>query len=98
MKVIIKHSQDSIDPIGAYTNDEFPNILSSLEREYSSAISLKYPEAEIDFIHGDYCGKSIVVSTGLDDPSDIEDDIQVLCEDVYSVGNWIWVGIPLTYH
>lgn len=86
MKIIIRHDQSSIDPSATYTDEQFPQVKESLEREYTKAIIAEYPDAEIEFEDStDY--KSIVVkSSGLDDPSEIEDNIQRICETVFETG------------
>jgi len=89
MKITIKHSQDSVDPSASYSDDQFEEVINSLEGEYAREIKKVYPDAKIDFERGDYCGKSIIVSdTGIEDPSDDEDEIQRICESVYETGNF----------
>jgi hypothetical protein len=91
MKITIKHDQSSIDPNTTYSDEQFESVIDSLEREYESEIRKSYPEAEIEFERGDYCGAGIIVTdTGLDDPSDDQDEIQRICELVYETGNF-WV-------
>lgn len=91
MKITIKHDQNSIDHNATCSDEQFESVIDSLENEYEREIKKAYPNAEIDFERGDYCGKSIIITdTGLDDPCDDEDEIQRICELVYETGNF-WV-------
>ena len=86
MKITIRHDQNSIDPSATYTDEQFPQVQASLEREYTKAILAEYPDAEIEFEDSAdiYC--LIVKTSGLDDPSEIEDNIQRITETVFETG------------
>jgi len=89
MNITIKHSQNTIDPNATYSDEQFEEVLESLEREYERELKNVYPHAEINFEREDYCGSSILVTdTGLDDPSDDAFEIQRICELVYETGNF----------
>jgi len=90
MKITIRHDQSSIDPSATYTDEQFPQVKSALEREYTKAILAEYPEAEIEFEDSTDTHCLIVKNTGLDDPSEIEDNIQRLTETVFETGNF-WI-------
>jgi hypothetical protein len=84
MKITISHDQTTIDPSATYSEAEFADVQKQLETEYKRAIRAEYPEAEIDFAGTDTT-YSIHV-TGLDDPREIEADIQRICEEVFETG------------
>ncbi len=88
MKITISHDQDSIDPSATYTDEQFGDVRDSLETEYTNALKKEFPEAEIEFIHGNDTRSIRVEETGMDDPSDIEDDVQRICELVFETGNF----------
>ena len=88
MKITISHTQSSIDPSATYTDEQFPNVLESLESEYEKAILAEYPDAEIEFKNEDSTYSVRVTQTGLDDPSEIEDNVQRICESVFETGNF----------
>ena len=86
MKITIRHDQSSIDPSATYTAEQFAEVKDSLEREYTKALLAQYPDAEIKFEDSSDT-KSIVVKTaGLDDPIEIEDNIQRITETVFEAG------------
>ena len=91
MNITITHDQNSIDPSATYSDDQFIEVQSSLESEYLKNLKKEFPDAEIDFCHGDSGGKDIAVTgTGLNYPYDIEDEVQRICESVFETGNF-WV-------
>lgn len=88
MKITISHDQDSIDPSATYSNEQFEEVRESLETEYKSALKKEFPEAEVEFIHGNDTRSIRVEGAGADDPSDIEDEVQRICELVFETGNF----------
>jgi len=80
MKITISHDQDTIDPSATYSDEQFAEFKASLETEYEAAILKEYPEAEVDCSGTDTTYAIRVTETGMDDPSDIETDIQRICE------------------
>jgi hypothetical protein len=88
MKITISHDQDSIDPSATYSDDQFAEVKAALEAEYEKAILATYPDAEIDFGGSDTTYAIRVTGTGMDDPSEIEQDVQGICESVFETGNF----------
>jgi len=86
MKIIIRHDQNSIDPSATCTDDQFPQIKSALEREYTKAILSEYPDADIDFEDSNDTHWLVVKNSGLDDPSEIHFNIQRITETVFETG------------
>ncbi len=86
MKITIRHDQNSIDPNATYTDEQFPQVKASLENEYTKAIHAEYPDAEIEFEESTDTKSIIVKTSGLDDPSEIEDNIQRITETVFETG------------
>ena len=88
MKITISHDQDSIDPSGTYSDEQFAEMQSLLEAKYEAAIIEEYPDAEVDCSGSDTTYSIRVTETGMDDPSDIETNIQRICELVFETGNF----------
>ena len=86
MKTTIRHDQSSIDPSATYTKEQFAQVKESLEREYTKAILAEYPDAEIEFEESTDTKSIAVKTSGLDDPSEIEDNIQRITETVFETG------------
>jgi hypothetical protein len=86
MKITITHDQSTIDPSATYSEAEFAEVQKRLETEYKRAIKTEYPGAEIDFAGTDTTYSIHVTDTGLDDPREIEADIQGICERVFETG------------
>jgi hypothetical protein len=86
MKITIRHDQSSIDPSATYTDEQFAQVKKSLEREYTKAILAEYPDAEIEFEESTDTKSIVVKTSGLDDPSEIEDNIQRILETVFETG------------
>jgi hypothetical protein len=87
MKITIRHDQSTIDPSATYSEAEFGDVQKQLETEYKRAIRAEYPDSEIEFDHNGKTTYSIrVTGTGLDDPREIEADIQRICEEVFETG------------
>ena len=86
MKITIRHDQSSIDPSATYTEEQFAQVKESLEREYTKAIHAEYPDAEIEFEESTDTKSIVVKTSGLDDPSEIEDNIQRITETVFETG------------
>jgi hypothetical protein len=86
MKITIRHDQQSIDPSATYTDEQFAQVKKSLEREYTTALIAQYPDAEIEFEESAHTKSIIVKTSGLDDPSEIEDNIQRITETVFETG------------
>jgi hypothetical protein len=86
MKITIRHDQSSIDPSATYTGEQFAQVKESLEREYTTALLAEYPDAEIEFEESTDTKSIVVKTSGLDDPSEIEDNIQRICETVFETG------------
>ena len=86
MKITIRHDQNSIDPSATDTEEQFPQVKTSLEREYTKAIHAEYPEAEIAFEDATDTHCLVVKDSGLDDPSDIHFEIQRITETVFEAG------------
>ena len=84
MKITIRHDQNSIDSNATYTDEQFPQVKASLEKHYTQAILAEYPDAEIEFETDTHC--LVVKDSGLDDPSEIEDNIQRITETVFETG------------
>jgi hypothetical protein len=90
MKITISHTQSSIDPSGTYSDEEFPAVRKALESEYEAALLAVYPDAEIEFVDADTTYSIRVTGTGLDDPREIEENVQNLCERIFETGNF-WI-------
>jgi len=88
MKITISHDQDSIDPSATYADEQFEEVRAALEAEYETAILAEYPEAEIDFGGTDTTYAIRVTGTGMDDSSEIEDNVQHICETVFETGKF----------
>lgn len=88
MTVTISHDQDSIDPSAHYSDEQFEDVRKALESEYGKAILAEYPEAEIDFSGTDTTYAIRVTGTGMDEPSEIEENVQRICESVFETGNF----------
>lgn len=86
MKITIRHDQSSIDPSATYTDEQFAQVKESLEREYTTALLAEYPDAEIEFEESTDTKSIVVKTSGLDDPSEIEDNIQRITETVFETG------------
>lgn len=86
MKLTIRHDQSSIDPSATYTDEQFAQVKKSLEREYTKALLAEYPDAEIEFEESTDTKSIVVKTSSLDDPSEIEDNIQRICETVFETG------------
>ena len=86
MKITIRHDQSSIDPSATYTEGQFAQVKESLKREYTKAILGEYPDAEIEFEESTDTKSIVVKTSGLDDPSEIEDNIQRITEAVFETG------------
>jgi hypothetical protein len=84
MKITIRHDQSSIDPSATYTDEQFPEVKKSLEREYTKAILAEYPDAKIEFENSN--DPIALVVRGIDDSSEIEDNIQRITETVFETG------------
>jgi hypothetical protein len=88
MKIIIRHTQSSVDPSATYSDSDFPEVLKSLETAYESELRKDFPEAEIEFEEND--GVPIQIS-GIEDYEEyVEagDRVQYICETVYETGNF----------
>ena len=88
LKITISHDQDSIDPSATYADEQFEEVRAALEAEYETAILAEYPEAEIDFGGTDTTYAIRVTGTGMDDSSEIEDNVQHICETVFETGKF----------
>ena len=86
MKITIRHDQNSIDPSATYTEEQFAQVKESLEREYTKALLAEYPDAEIEFEESTDTKSIVVKTSGLEDPSEIEDNIQRITETVFETG------------
>lgn len=86
MKITIRHDQSSIDPSATYTDEQFAQVKESLEREYTKALLAEYPDAEIEFEESTDTKSIVVKTSGLEDPSEIEDNIQRITETVFETG------------
>lgn len=90
MKITITHDQFSIDPSATYSEEQFHAVREALESEYSSALSEAFPDADIEFLDGSDVYSIRVTETGLEDPREIETEVQSICERVFETGNF-WV-------
>jgi hypothetical protein len=88
MKITITHDQSSIDPSATCSDEQFEQVRQALEAEYELAILAEYPNAEIEFAVSSDTYAIRVTESGMDDPSDIEDNVQRICECVYETGNF----------
>jgi len=86
MKITIRHDQNSIDPSATYTEEQFAQVKDSLEREYTKALLAEYPDADIEFEESTDTNAIVIKNSGLDDPSEIEDNIQRITETVFETG------------
>jgi hypothetical protein len=84
MKITISHNQATIDPSATCNESDFAEVQKRLETEYERAIRAEYPDSEIEFDGTAYDIR--VTGTGLDDPREIEADIQRICEEVFETG------------
>ncbi len=91
VEITIRHDQNSIDPGATCSDEQFERDIDSLENEYRREIKNVFPDAEVDFERGDYCGASISIK-GLDDED--EREVQSICETVYETGNFWICKIP----
>ena len=87
MKITISHDQESIDPAAVYSDEDFPEIKTALEKEYAEALAGAYPDADVVF-GSDTTYEVRVTETDMDDPSEIEDDVQTICEAVFETGGF----------
>ena len=90
MKITISHDQSSIDPSATYSDEQFVEVRKALEAEYEKALEAEYPGVEIEFKESSDTYSIRVTGTGLDDPSEIEYNVQSICETVYETGNF-WI-------
>lgn len=90
MKITISHDQSSIDPSATYSNDRFPAVKTALESEYRKALLAEYPNSEIEFMETAATYSIVVTGTSLDDPSEIVDNVQRICESVFETGTF-WI-------
>jgi hypothetical protein len=90
MKIIISHDQSSIDPSAVYSDEQFVEVREALEAEYEKAILAEYPDAEIELGGTDTTYAIRVTGTGMDDPSEIEENVQGICEIIFEIGNF-WI-------
>ena len=88
MKITISHDQSSIDPSATYTDEQFPAVREALESEYTAALTKAFPDAEIEFSNSSDTYSIRVTDTGLEDPREIEDEVQGICESVFETGNF----------
>jgi hypothetical protein len=86
MKITISYDQSTIDPSATYSEAEFADVQKRLEAEYERAIRAEYPDAEIKIADNVTTYDIRVTGTGLDDPREIEADIQRICEEVSETG------------
>ena len=86
MKILIRHTQDSIDPSGSYSDEQFPEVRESLEKEYSKALEKEFPGVEIDFEDSSDTYSIVVSDLGDEDPADAETEVQRICETVFETG------------
>lgn len=90
MKITISHDQSSIDPSATYSDEQFVGVRKALEAEYEKALEAEYPGVEIEFKESSDTYSIRVTESGLDDPSEIEYNVQNICETVYETGNF-WI-------
>jgi len=90
MKITISHDQETIDPSATCSEEQFNEVKASLEAEYTAAILKEYPDADIDCSGTDSTYSIRVSGTGVEDPSEIENEIQLICELVFETGNF-WI-------
>lgn len=88
MKITISHDQSSIDPSATYSTEQFEQVCESLETEYAAALAKEYPDAEIEFRNSSDTYSVRITETGMDDPREIEDNVQRICEAVFETGNF----------
>ncbi len=86
MKITISRNQATTDPSATCSEAEFAEIQKRLETEYERAIRAEYPDAEIEFSDNVTTYSIRVTDTGLDDPREIEADIQRICDGVFETG------------
>jgi hypothetical protein len=91
MKITIRHNHSSIDPSATCTEEQFARVKKSLERDYTKSIIAEYPDAdaEIEFEESTDTKSIVVKTSGLDDPSEIEDNIQRITETVFETGQYL---------
>ncbi len=77
---------DFFERVCSYSEAEFAEIQKRLETEYKRAVKTEYPDAEIDFFDNVTTYDIRVTDTGLDDPREIENEIQRICEQVFVTG------------
>lgn len=90
MKITITHDQDSIDPSATYPDDQFQQVREALERQYTDALSKAFPDADIEFVTGSDTRSIRITQTGIEDPTEIEDEVQRICEGVFETGTF-WI-------
>jgi hypothetical protein len=90
MKIIIRHTQSSIDPFATYTDEQFPEVLRSLETAYESELRKDFPEAEIEFEENDGVPIQVAGIEDYEEYLDVGDRVQNVCEMVYETGNF-WI-------
>ena len=51
MKITVYHNQNTIDPAAIYSDEDFAEVIESLEAEYKKEFLKEFPHAEIDFVN-----------------------------------------------
>jgi hypothetical protein len=89
MKVTISHTQSSIDPSGAYSDEEFPAVRKALEKAYKEAITTLFPSLYVEFKDEDTTYSVRFDGTG-EEAEELEVIVQEICETVFETGNF-WI-------
>ena len=91
MKITISHDQSSIDPSGAYSDEDFKTVKAAYEKELEFEILKAFPKAEIVFACGGDCCIKVEFPEHWVEPMEIwelEDEITNIVADVYATGNF----------
>jgi hypothetical protein len=89
MKVTISHTQSSIDPSRAYSDEEFPAVRKALEKAYEEALLAVFPLLDIEFRDEETTYSVRVSGTG-EEAQEAEEVVQEICESVFETGNF-WI-------
>jgi len=85
MKITIYHNQNTIDPAGLCSDDDFSDVMASLEAEYTRELLVAFPKAELEFVHEDNIYSHTRSGFSQEDEGY---EVQHIMETVYEAGNF----------
>jgi len=86
MKITVYHNQNTIDPAAIYSDEDFAEVIESLEAEYKKEFLKEFPHAEIDFVNEDNTHSFVI--TGMERQDDEGLEVQHILERVFETGNF----------